>query len=384
MGGTALLAGCSGDSDETAGENGDRTATDTPGEPTPGKPTTTATPQPANDGTPAESEGVQTDTPAPGPGDPAAVVRAFFRSFETGAPAQINGFLHPDSPADRITQQEADELAAVSVTVESVTVTERTERQAVVEVTFSGESDPQIRRIERLELRVRDSAWNVYRIETQSPRPPSAAFDVESEDGSVRITHSAGDSIPAAELFVRGEGLAETGSWRSLGGETDDGTVAAGLGVSVPAADATVTVRIVWESRASDSSATLTTATVDVESGNDDVPEAVTEYLDGANAHDGALVDWTGRDEATVVVGGGDDYAFDPPAVRITPETTLIWKWSGNGGSHNVVHEDGAFESDLVAQRGHTFEHTFEYPGTYLYYCFPHRRRGMRGAVVVE
>lgn len=385
VGGAALLAGCSGDSDKTASENGD--TTDTPAaEPTPEAPTPTATPQPATDGTPTESEGAQTDTPTPGPGDPAAVVRAFVRSFGTGEPAQINSFVHPDSPADRITQEDADELAAVSVAIDAVTVTERTEQQAVVEVTFSEESAPQIRRIERLELRVRDGAWNVYRIERrqQAPQPPNAAFDVESEAESVRVTHSAGDSIPAAELFVRGEGLAEMGSWRLLGGETDDGTVTAGLGVSVPAADTTVTVRIVWESQASDSSATLVTATVEVESGNEDVPEEVTEYLEGANAHDGTLADWTDRDEATVVVGGGDDYAFDPPAVRVTPGTTLVWEWSGNGGSHNVVHEDGAFESELVAQAGHTFEHRFVEPGTYLYYCFPHRRSGMRGAVVVE
>ncbi|MDS0281665.1 plastocyanin/azurin family copper-binding protein [Halomicroarcula sp. S3CR25-11] len=49
-----------------------------------------------------------------------------------------------------------------------------------------------------------------------------------------------------------------------------------------------------------------------------------------------------------------------------------------------MVHERGDFESDLTAEEGSTFEHTFESAGTYLYYCAPHLGFGMRGAVVVE
>ncbi|MFT4882108.1 MAG: hypothetical protein ACI9HI_002128, partial [Salinirussus sp.] len=49
----------------------------------------------------------------------------------------------------------------------------------------------------------------------------------------------------------------------------------------------------------------------------------------------------------------------------------------------NVVHQDGDFESDLLAEAGVNFEHTFEEDGIYTYYCTPHRGLGMKGAIVV-
>ncbi|WP_310899647.1 plastocyanin/azurin family copper-binding protein [Haloarcula onubensis] len=67
---------------------------------------------------------------------------------------------------------------------------------------------------------------------------------------------------------------------------------------------------------------------------------------------------------------------------RVDAGTTVTWV--GTGNSYNVVHERGDFESDLTAEEGSTFEHTFESAGTYLYYCAPHLGFGMRGAVVVE
>ena len=108
-------------------------------------------------------------------------------------------------------------------------------------------------------------------------------------------------------------------------------------------------------------------------------------WFDGVSNFDG-VTDRTGRDEVTVEVGvqnGDGPYGFGPAAVRVSPGTTVTWEWNGNGGSHNVVHTDGAFESELVADGGHTFSHTFEAEGTYEYYCRPHRALGMKGAVVV-
>jgi halocyanin-like protein len=82
--------------------------------------------------------------------------------------------------------------------------------------------------------------------------------------------------------------------------------------------------------------------------------------------------------------GNGGYLAFDPAAVRVSSGTTVTWEWTGQGGSHNVVAEDGSFESELVAEEGHTFSHTFEESGAYRYYCQPHETLGMNGAVVVE
>ncbi|WP_336343360.1 plastocyanin/azurin family copper-binding protein [Halalkalicoccus ordinarius] len=35
------------------------------------------------------------------------------------------------------------------------------------------------------------------------------------------------------------------------------------------------------------------------------------------------------------------------------------------------------------AAHGHTFEHTFDSPGVYKYYCTPHVAMGMKGAIFV-
>jgi halocyanin-like protein len=67
----------------------------------------------------------------------------------------------------------------------------------------------------------------------------------------------------------------------------------------------------------------------------------------------------------------------------VSPETTVVWEWTGEGGAHNVVAEDESFESELLSEYGETFEYTFSEPGTVRYYCGPHKSLGMKGAVVV-
>ena len=110
------------------------------------------------------------------------------------------------------------------------------------------------------------------------------------------------------------------------------------------------------------------------------------------------------QDRVTVRVGGPGGYdpdaeewntalVYDIPALRVTPGTTVRWRWVPGAGEHSVVAEDGSFESDLVAVEAadspeeqedeHAFEYTFEEPGTYRYACERHRDDGMRGAVVV-
>ncbi|MFC7068732.1 halocyanin domain-containing protein [Halobaculum lipolyticum] len=108
-------------------------------------------------------------------------------------------------------------------------------------------------------------------------------------------------------------------------------------------------------------------------------------WFDGVANYDG-VVDRTGQSEVTVEVGvenGDGPYGFGPAAIRVDPGTTVTWEWNGQGGSHNVVAEDGSFESELVAEAGHTFSHTFESEGQFTYYCQPHEALGMKGAVVV-
>ena len=119
-----------------------------------------------------------------------------------------------------------------------------------------------------------------------------------------------------------------------------------------------------------------------------DPPSAVDDYLSGdpeANNYDGDMMDYTDAGAPTVEVGAGEGLAFGPAAVKVSTGTTVTWEWTGQGGDHNVVHQDEAFNSgSAVDEEGHTFEHTFDEAGTFLYYCGPHQTVGMKGAVVVE
>ena len=99
-----------------------------------------------------------------------------------------------------------------------------------------------------------------------------------------------------------------------------------------------------------------------------------------------STVDKTGQDTVTVKVGtsgNNGSFAFDPPAVTVDPGTTVRWEWTGKGGVHNVVAEDGSFGSETLGEAGATFESTFEDGGIHKYVCVPHENMGMKGAVVV-
>jgi halocyanin-like protein len=108
-------------------------------------------------------------------------------------------------------------------------------------------------------------------------------------------------------------------------------------------------------------------------------------WFDDVDNYDGT-VDETGSDRVTIRVGtqaNGGGFGFGPAAVRVSPGTQVVWRWTGEGGSHNVVAEDGAYESELTAESGFTYSRTFDAEGVYKYYCEPHRTLGMKGAVVV-
>lgn len=122
-------------------------------------------------------------------------------------------------------------------------------------------------------------------------------------------------------------------------------------------------------------------------SGGGEVSAEVEEYLSDAGNFEGTVQDETGTGSVDVEVGAegnGGAFAFAPAAIRVDTGTEVTWTWTGEGGQHNVLEEDGAFESELVDEEGHEFQHTFEEAGTYLYACTPHSSLGMKGAVIVE
>lgn len=89
--------------------------------------------------------------------------------------------------------------------------------------------------------------------------------------------------------------------------------------------------------------------------------------------------------QETPVVEMGNNY-FDPIGLRVDPGTTVRFELAA--GAHSATAypnriPDGAsaFDSETISQG--SFEHTFETPGTYDYYCIPHKSIGMVGRIVV-
>lgn len=108
----------------------------------------------------------------------------------------------------------------------------------------------------------------------------------------------------------------------------------------------------------------------------------IEEWLSETDNYDGNI-ETLNENSVTVKAGPeSNEMVFAPAAIRITPGTTVTWKWIGSG-THNVVAKGGQFNSG-APETGATFEHTFETTGTILYYCKPHRTLGMKGAIVVE
>lgn len=111
--------------------------------------------------------------------------------------------------------------------------------------------------------------------------------------------------------------------------------------------------------------------------------DAIDGHLADANGWEGELQDHRGEDELGIEVGDpdqGPDYQFNPVCPEIDVGTQVTWEWVDDQ-DHSVTEEDGAFDSGVEGD--YTFEHTFEEPGTVLYYCQPHRAVGHLGALVV-
>lgn len=120
------------------------------------------------------------------------------------------------------------------------------------------------------------------------------------------------------------------------------------------------------------------------EEGEEENIQSFDGWFDNTGNYDG-VTDKTGSEGAMVEVGaGGSGRLFAPPAIRVSLGTTITWEWTGAGGSHNVVEEDGSFESKLTEEEGHTFKQTFDDRGTVRYFCEPHKTVGMKGVVLVE
>ena len=80
------------------------------------------------------------------------------------------------------------------------------------------------------------------------------------------------------------------------------------------------------------------------------------------------------------------NHRFDPQILNVTAGVLVEWRWDGPDVDHTVTSDTGAFDSDpegpVLHERGDTFAHWFDEPGTYAYRCKVHPN--MTGKVVVE
>ncbi|WP_254538674.1 halocyanin domain-containing protein [Halomarina litorea] len=114
-------------------------------------------------------------------------------------------------------------------------------------------------------------------------------------------------------------------------------------------------------------------------------PDAFETWLEDVENYEG-IIDKRGESSVTITVGApgnGGDFAFEPAAVRVDPDATVVWEWTGKGGVHNVRATDETYESEMLSDVGATFERAFSSEGISLYSCLPHEAMGMKGAVII-
>lgn len=101
--------------------------------------------------------------------------------------------------------------------------------------------------------------------------------------------------------------------------------------------------------------------------------------------------------EPAAVVDMTNQLTFAPDTVRVEPGQTVRWE-NGSVIVHTVTADpaEASMEESVALPEGadpfdsgtldqdESFEHTFEVPGTYRYFCIPHEGTKMYGTVIVE
>ncbi|SHH32338.1 cupredoxin domain-containing protein [Halobaculum gomorrense] len=116
---------------------------------------------------------------------------------------------------------------------------------------------------------------------------------------------------------------------------------------------------------------------------------------------------------AVLPSSAADDYdigmtaqAFRPYEITVSVGDTVVWENTSTRAHSVTAYEDqipegadyfatGGYDSEAAAREAwdgskgaisanQRFEHTFEVPGDYTYFCIPHEQAGMVGVVRVE
>jgi len=99
-----------------------------------------------------------------------------------------------------------------------------------------------------------------------------------------------------------------------------------------------------------------------------------------------------------------DDFAYDPARITVDAGTAVRWEndsdvghtvtaYGGGIPADAVYFASGGFDTERAARdavagglvaAGDAYEHAFDTPGAYDYFCVPHEGSGMTGRVVVR
>ncbi len=91
-----------------------------------------------------------------------------------------------------------------------------------------------------------------------------------------------------------------------------------------------------------------------------------------------------GEQPDTVEVVLTESFTFSPAVVQI-PAGTVV-RWINAAPIFHTITADGHNEwaRATLSDQGETFEHLFQVPGTYPYYCEVHLEQDMTGVIIVQ
>ncbi len=79
--------------------------------------------------------------------------------------------------------------------------------------------------------------------------------------------------------------------------------------------------------------------------------------------------------------------SFSPASLTISAGTTVVWTWNASAQNHNVAPAASEpARSGNPVNGPHTYQYTFNTPGTFVYFCEVHGTAtvGMRGTIIVQ
>jgi plastocyanin len=78
---------------------------------------------------------------------------------------------------------------------------------------------------------------------------------------------------------------------------------------------------------------------------------------------------------------------FTPASLTVSAGTTVVWTWNASAQNHNVAPAASEpARSGKPVNGPHTYQYTFNTPGTFVYFCEVHGTAtlGMRGTIIVQ